>query len=210
MWMTSCTGSACGGFWGFWKKSVSWILGPDENGWLSLARRVGCARGLGQMEKSGVSLSLCRKTFKLKGNKKFRTWTKKSSSVFRVSGFLCSMYICNEHSMFISHIRIMGMLYIYIIYMKILWKVQSLNTVYKNVHNKKNFFSKWLKYSKILKKGNLYFGYLSSENFVSDNQVYTSGSKHRIVVIKNVRRRGRKQIEKETNVCIYMCVCVWK
>ena len=25
-----------------------------------------------------VSLSLCRKTFKLKGNKKFRTWTKKS------------------------------------------------------------------------------------------------------------------------------------
>ena len=38
----------------------------------------GVTLGLGQMEKSGVSLSLCRKTFKLKGNKKFRTWTKKS------------------------------------------------------------------------------------------------------------------------------------
>ena len=24
MWMTSCTGSACGGFWGFWKKS-QWV-----------------------------------------------------------------------------------------------------------------------------------------------------------------------------------------
>ena len=48
-----------------------------------------------------VPLSLCRKTFKLKGNKKFRTWTKKSS-IFRVSGFLCSMYICYEHSMYVS------------------------------------------------------------------------------------------------------------
>ena len=31
------------------------------------------------------------------------------SRVFRVSGFLCSMYICYEHSMYVSHIRIMGM-----------------------------------------------------------------------------------------------------
>ena len=67
---------------------------------------VECARCLGQMEKSGVSLSLCRKTFKLKGNKKFRTWTKKSSSVFRVSGFLYSMYICYKHSMYIAHIHV--------------------------------------------------------------------------------------------------------
>ena len=29
--------------------------------------------------------------------------------VFRVSGFLCSMYICYEYSMYVSHIRIMGM-----------------------------------------------------------------------------------------------------
>ena len=31
--------------------------------------------------------------------------------VFRVSGFLCSTYICYEHSMYVSHIRIMGMVY---------------------------------------------------------------------------------------------------
>ena len=56
-----------------------------------------------------VPLSLCRKkNFKLKGNKKFRTWTKKSSSVFRVSGFLYSMYICYEHSMYVSHIFMYG------------------------------------------------------------------------------------------------------
>ena len=29
---------------------------------------------------------------------------------FRVSGLLCSMSICYEHSMYVSHIRIMGML----------------------------------------------------------------------------------------------------
>ena len=34
----------------------------------------GCARGLGQMEKLGVSLSPYV-SFKPKGNKNFRTWT---------------------------------------------------------------------------------------------------------------------------------------
>ena len=33
----------------------------------------------------------------------------RSGKCFRISGFLCSMYICNEHSMYVSHIRIMGM-----------------------------------------------------------------------------------------------------
>ena len=69
---------------------------------------VGCARVLGQMKKSGVSLSLYRKTFQLQGNKKFRTCTKKSYVFFRVSGFLCSMYICYDHSMCVSHISISG------------------------------------------------------------------------------------------------------
>ncbi len=36
MWMTSCTGSAHGGFWGFWKKLS---FASEEDGWLSLARR---------------------------------------------------------------------------------------------------------------------------------------------------------------------------
>ena len=39
MWMTSCTGSVHGGFEGIWKKSVSWELDSEEEGWLSLARR---------------------------------------------------------------------------------------------------------------------------------------------------------------------------
>ena len=38
----------------------------------------------------------------------------RSREYFRVSGFLCSTYICYEHSMYVSHIRIMGMVHIYI------------------------------------------------------------------------------------------------
>ena len=95
---------------GILKKSVNWVESCLGRRRLTFACSpwpcVGCARGLGRMEMSGVSLTLCGKTFKLKGNKKFRTWTKKSSSVFCVSGFLCSMYICYEHSMYVSHIHI--------------------------------------------------------------------------------------------------------
>ena len=98
MWVTSRTGSVG---WDFWEK-LSWVPGSKEDGWLSLARQgivAGAARvGMGRarwksQQRKYVPLSLCRKIFKLKGNKKFRTWTKKSSSVFRVSGFLCSIYI---------------------------------------------------------------------------------------------------------------------
>ena len=35
MWMTSCTGSVRGWFWRFEKKSVSWVLASEEDGWLS-------------------------------------------------------------------------------------------------------------------------------------------------------------------------------
>ena len=31
MWMTSCTGSVRGGFWGIWEKSVSRVLAPEED-----------------------------------------------------------------------------------------------------------------------------------------------------------------------------------
>ena len=75
--------------WGFWEKSESWVLASEEDGWLSgfaEIRPVVCGRVPGvvggrwksQHRKNCVSLSLCRITFKLKGNKKFRTWTKKS------------------------------------------------------------------------------------------------------------------------------------
>ena len=55
-----------------------------------------------------LSLSLCRKTFKLKGNKTFRTWTEKSLRVFQISGFLCSMLCIYEHYMSISHMAVSG------------------------------------------------------------------------------------------------------
>ena len=57
--------------------------------------------------KECVSLSLCRRTFKLKGNKKFRTWTKKSSVffVFRDSYVLC-IYVMNILCTF--HISVSG------------------------------------------------------------------------------------------------------
>ena len=39
MWITSFIERACGGFGGFWRKSVSWIFLSEEEVWLSLARR---------------------------------------------------------------------------------------------------------------------------------------------------------------------------
>ena len=107
------------GFGGFWKSQLVELSSDSgEDGWLSLARRsqasdleVGATRvGGGGWWKSHhrkiVHLpSLCR-SLKLKGNKRFRTWTTKLLRVFRVSGFLCSMYICYEHCMYVSHIHI--------------------------------------------------------------------------------------------------------
>ena len=63
-----------------WEKSVSWVPASKEEGWLLLARRglVAGAHVVWGRWKSQVYLSLCRKTFKIKGNKKFCTWTKKS------------------------------------------------------------------------------------------------------------------------------------
>ena len=62
-------------------RKVSWVLRSEEEGWLSLARSglvAGATRVGGGWGRKIVplSLSLCRKTFKLKGYKKFRTWTK--------------------------------------------------------------------------------------------------------------------------------------
>ena len=85
-------------------KSVSWVetcLGRrrltfvcSQRPWAGVARDGG--RWKSQNRKN-VYLSFCRRTFKLKGNKKFRTWTKKSLRVFRISRFLGSLHICYEH-----------------------------------------------------------------------------------------------------------------
>ena len=110
-WVTSHTGSVG---WDLKSQLVESCLGRRR---LTFACTpwpcVGCTRGLGQMEKSGVSLSLCRKTFKPKGNKKFRTWPKKSSNVFRVSGFLCSIYMCVMNILCTFHISVSWVCYTY-------------------------------------------------------------------------------------------------
>ena len=57
MWMTSCTGSARGGFWGFWRKSVSWVLRSEEEGWLLRARSglvAGATRFVGADGKASI------------------------------------------------------------------------------------------------------------------------------------------------------------
>ena len=113
MWMTSCTGRVRGGFGEIWEKSVSWVgsCGPKKKGdsrLLAEARPVALWRTDRKVsiEIMCISLLMSKNLLTQRGNKKFRTWTKKSSSVFRISGFLYSMYICYEHSMYILHIRI--------------------------------------------------------------------------------------------------------
>ena len=118
MWMTSCTGSARGGLWGFWKKSAELSLAVRRrrvtfasSQW-PCGERHTCWGGRGRWKSHHRKIvhlsSLCR-NLQLEGNKRFRTWTKKSLRVFRVSGFLCSMYICYEHSMYVSPIFRMAM-----------------------------------------------------------------------------------------------------
>ena len=79
---------ARGGFWGFWKSQLSSASGED--GWLLLAHqsqasglvagatRVGGGRWKSHHRKIVHLSSLYWRTFKLKGNKKFCTRTKKS------------------------------------------------------------------------------------------------------------------------------------
>ena len=56
----------------------------------------GGGRWKSQNRKICASPSLCRKTFKLKGNKKARTWTKKSLRVFRISRpYVLCIYVMN-------------------------------------------------------------------------------------------------------------------
>ena len=93
-----------GGFWEILKKSVSWELDTKRDGWLSLVRRDLCGGchtcwGVGRWKSQNrkiVLLSLCRRTFKLKGNKKVRTWTKKLLRVFWISrSYVLCIYVMN-------------------------------------------------------------------------------------------------------------------
>ena len=121
--VTSRTGSERR-IWGILKKSVESRTGhrtrrvdfrgsqrPDE---FARYGRHTCwgADGKSQNRKNVYLSSLCR-NLKLKGNKRFRTWTKKSLRVF-VFRDSCSMYICYEHSMYVSHISVSSVWYIHI------------------------------------------------------------------------------------------------
>ena len=103
-------------FWGFWKSQLVGLRTRhrtrrvDFRGQMILhatgaARNGGGGRWKNHHRKIVHLSSLCR-NLQLKGNKRFRTWTKKLLRVFCVSGFLCSMYICYEHSMYVSHISV--------------------------------------------------------------------------------------------------------
>ena len=85
-------------------KSQSWELDTERDGWFSLARGDLCGGchtcwGWGRWKSQNrkiVPLSLCRRTFKLKGNKKVRTWSKKSLRAFRISrSYVLWIYVMN-------------------------------------------------------------------------------------------------------------------
>ena len=104
--MTSCTGSARGGFGEFWKCQLSSASGED--GWLSLACRglVSGAHVVWDRWKNQVYLSpYVEKPLNSNVIKSFVPELR-SRKCFRVSGFLCSMHICYEHSMYVSHIHV--------------------------------------------------------------------------------------------------------
>ena len=116
--MTSCTRSARRILWNFEK--VSWVKNwtPNETvGFRLLAEtsvagstRVGGGRWKIQNRKT-VPISLCRRTFKLKGNKKVRTWTEKSLCVFRISrSYVLSFWTFDVR---FTHIHIMAMVHLF-------------------------------------------------------------------------------------------------
>ena len=80
---------------GIWKKSESWVPASERKSWVLVSEEDGWFSKLTEAfrrvphvewgvrwkichRKIALLSPLCRKTFQLKGNKKFRTWTKKS------------------------------------------------------------------------------------------------------------------------------------
>ena len=111
MWMTSCPGSARkrGGSWEFWKSQlVELSPASGEDCWLSLARGglEQVSHGVGGRWKSQNRKNVYLSPLNSKVIKSFVPELR--IRVFRVSRFLCSMYICYEHPMYISHIHVYG------------------------------------------------------------------------------------------------------
>ena len=109
---------ARGGFSEILKKSVSWdetclgerrlVFACSQRPLWWVPHVLGGADEKTRIERLCLSLSLCWKTFKLKGNKKLRTWTEKLLRVFRILRFLCSVLYIYEHYMSISHMAVSG------------------------------------------------------------------------------------------------------
>ena len=107
MWMMSCTGSVRGGFWGIWKKSVSWELDSGREGSTFGARwgqtnlcargatHVGGADGKASIERLCISLPHVE-TFNSKVIKGFVLELRSSyvSFLFRNS-YVPSIYVMN-------------------------------------------------------------------------------------------------------------------
>ena len=116
MWMTSCTRSERR-IWGDLKKSVRELrtghrtrrvdfrgsLRPDEFARYGTARDGG-GRWKSQNRKNVYLSPYVEEPLNSKVIKSFVPELR--SSVFCVLGFLCSMYICYEHSMYVSHISV--------------------------------------------------------------------------------------------------------
>ena len=121
--------------WGFWeilKKSVSWELDTERDGWRLLARGDlcgGCHTCLGRgrwksQYRKIVPLSWSRRTFKLKGNKMVRTWTEKSLRFFRISrSYILCIYVMNVPCTFRIFVYMAMVQYIFIRTMAIKQKV---------------------------------------------------------------------------------------
>ena len=119
MWMTSWPETWVE----IWEKSVSWVpasekqsrvLASEEDAWLSelaeTLQRVprvvgGGADGKVVIERLCLSLPHVEKSFNSKIIKSFVPELR-SHKVFRVSGFLCYLYVRYEHSMYISRIHV--------------------------------------------------------------------------------------------------------
>ena len=109
--MTSCTRSVRGGFGGFEKSQLVEFLPRKKTVDFRSSPRPcgGCCTWFGAdgkvvIERLCISLPYVQKPFNSKVIKSF-VLELRSRKVFRVSGFLCYLYMSYEHSMYNSHIH---------------------------------------------------------------------------------------------------------
>ena len=119
MWMTSCTGSVRGGLWGIWKKSVELSVAARRRRVTFASSEWPCgvcytcwegADGKTSIERLCLS-PYVEKPLKSKVIKSFvpELRNRKCFSCFGIPMFY--VYICYENSMYVSHIRIVGMVH---------------------------------------------------------------------------------------------------